>query len=130
MFWTQEELKELTGTGVVDKIGRKDAEEAFKEKLWPLIEGHPELFPVKDKDQTAFMNIFHRMGSLVMAYAFHDSIPGKDEDEDMDEDDDDEEEEEQLNVSMVPMADMLNHKTGFNNVRRPLELSAWTLSGL
>lgn len=58
------------------------------------------------------------MGSLIMAYAFHDTLPDKDEDSDMDSDDeDDEEEEEKVNVSMVPMADMLNHKTGHNNVR-------------
>ncbi|KAG0052635.1 hypothetical protein BGZ83_002351 [Gryganskiella cystojenkinii] len=118
MFWSQEELKELAGTGVVDKIGRNHAEEVFNEKLWPLIKANGELFPVKEKDQSSFITIFHRMGSLVMAYAFHDSIPGKDEDEDMEEEDDeDEEEEEKVNVSMVPMADMLNHRTGFNNAR-------------
>jgi SET domain-containing protein 6 len=71
----------------------------------------------KDKE-AGFLNVFHRMGSLIMAYAFHDTLPDKDEDEDMDSDDEDEEEEEKVNVSMVPMADMLNHKTGHNNVSR------------
>ncbi|KAF9929839.1 hypothetical protein FBU30_001152 [Linnemannia zychae] len=119
MFWSAEELKELAGTGIIDKIGREEAESAFKENLWPLISAHPELFPTAHQDEAGFLKIFHRMGSLIMAYAFHDTLPGKeDEDEEMDEDDDDEEEEEEkVNVSMVPMADMLNHKTGHNNAR-------------
>ncbi|KAF9956780.1 hypothetical protein BGZ72_002466 [Mortierella alpina] len=118
MFWSAEELKELAGTGVMDKIGKDEAESIFAEKLWPLIRSHADLFPVKDQDEAAFLKIFHRMGSLIMAYAFHDTLPGQDEDEDMDDDEDDEdEEEEKVTVSMVPMADMLNHKTGYNNAR-------------
>lgn len=120
MFWSAEELKELAGTGVIDKIGREEAESIFKEKLWPLISAHPDLFPMTEQQdkEAGFLNVFHRMGSLIMAYAFHDTLPDKDEDEDMDSDDEgDEEEEEKVNVSMVPMADMLNHKTGHNNAR-------------
>lgn len=59
------------------------------------------------------------MGSLIMAYAFH--AEDEDEDEDDDDEDEDEEAEPKVNVSMVPMADMLNHKTGHNNVRLSLE---------
>ncbi|KAF9981961.1 hypothetical protein BGZ75_006678 [Mortierella antarctica] len=118
MFWSADELQELAGTGVMDKIGKDEAESIFAEKLWPLIKSHADLFPVKDQDEAAFLKIFHRMGSLIMAYAFHDTLPGQDEDEDMDDDEDDEdEEEEKVAVSMVPMADMLNHKTGYNNAR-------------
>ncbi|KAG0196630.1 hypothetical protein BGX28_009911 [Mortierella sp. GBA30] len=118
MFWSVEELQDLAGTGVTDKIGKDEAESIFKEKLWPVINNHSEHFPTQDKDEAAFLKIFHRMGSLIMAYAFHDTLPGKDEDEDMDEDEEEEEEEdEKMNVSMVPMADMLNHKTGYNNAR-------------
>ncbi|KAF9361702.1 hypothetical protein BGX26_000057 [Mortierella sp. AD094] len=119
MFWSSEELQELKSTGVVDKIGRDEAESIFKEKLWPLISTNMDQFSVQDKDEASFLNIFHRMGSLIMAYAFHDTLPDKDEDDAMDEDeeDEDEEEEEKVSVSMVPMADMLNHRTGFNNAR-------------
>ncbi|KAG0368055.1 hypothetical protein BC939DRAFT_507373 [Gamsiella multidivaricata] len=118
MFWNKEEVEELKGTGIADKIGKEEAETLFTEKLWPLISANLQLFPQQNQDASAFLKIFHRMGSLIMAYAFHDTIPGKDEDEDMDEDNDDEEEEEEkVNVSMVPMADMLNHKTGYNNAR-------------
>jgi SET domain-containing protein 6 len=100
----------------IDKIGREEAESAFKEKLWPIISAHPDLFPIDQQSEAGYLNVFHRMGSLIMAYAFHDTLPDKDEDEDMDSDDEGEEEEEKVNVSMVPMADMLNHKTGHNNV--------------
>ncbi|CAG8568263.1 3768_t:CDS:10 [Paraglomus occultum] len=90
MFWENEEIKELKGTGVIvrgepawsnlyyrevtindikkDKIGKEDAEKGFVDYLLPVIESERG-------------------------------------------DNDDGE------VTMVPMADMLNHKTGFNNAR-------------
>ncbi|KAI1311919.1 hypothetical protein EDD11_003281 [Mortierella claussenii] len=127
MFWSDDELLELQGTGVADKIGKQEAEAVFKDQLWPLISGHAELFTLTgseasteaammQENEDAFLSIFHRMGSLIMAYAFHDTIPSDEDDHAMDEDED-EEEEEKVNVSMVPMADMLNHRTGFNNAR-------------
>ncbi|KAG0358129.1 hypothetical protein BG005_002723 [Podila minutissima] len=111
MFWSEKDLMELTGTGVIDKIGKNEAESIFKDNLWPLIQAHPDLFP--GQDEAYFLRIFHRMGSLIMAYAFH----AEDEADDEDEDDEDEEAEPKVSVSMVPMADMLNHKTGHNNAR-------------
>lgn len=99
---------------LIDKIGRDEAETIFKDTLWPLIQANPDLFP--GQDEAYFLRTFHRMGSLIMAYAFH----AEDEDEDEDEDDEDEEAEPKVTVSMVPMADMLNHKTGHNNVRLSL----------
>lgn len=75
------------------------------------------MFP--GQDGAYFLRTFHRMGSLIMAYAFH--TEDEDEDEDDDEENEDEEAEPKVNVSMVPMADMLNHKTGHNNVRLSLE---------
>ncbi|KAF9435669.1 hypothetical protein BGZ76_005761 [Entomortierella beljakovae] len=119
MFWDEDELKELKGTGAADKVGRDEAELVFKENLWPLISANLNEFSIEEKDEASFLKIFHRMGSLIMAYAFHDTLPDKDEDEDMEDEDEDEEEEEEekVNVSMVPMADMLNHKTGHNNAR-------------
>jgi SET domain-containing protein 6 len=64
-----------------------------------------------------------------MAYSFHDELTPKPsskangdekkETEEDDDDDEDEEEEEEAGgiIAMVPMADMLNHRTGFNNAR-------------
>lgn len=37
MFWSNDDLKELEGTDVVDKIGKEDAEAMFKQELEPVI---------------------------------------------------------------------------------------------
>lgn len=67
-----------------------------------------------------------------MAYSFHDELTpakpvkaGDDEEkekeneeaEEVEEEEEEEEEEQEGLLAMVPMADMLNHKTGFNNAR-------------
>ncbi|KAF9429741.1 hypothetical protein BGZ94_009640 [Podila epigama] len=113
MFWSDNDLKELAGTGVIDKVGKAETETLFKEALWPLIQANPSLF--LDRGYDHYLATFHRMGSLIMAYAFHDEI--EEEDNEEDEDEDEEEKEGKVVVSMVPMADMLNHKTGHNNAR-------------
>lgn len=71
-------------------------------------------------------------GSLIMAYSFNDELQktktsetgekeqkdGSDEENEEGEEEEEEEEEEDNGlISMVPMADMLNHKTGYNNAR-------------
>lgn len=70
-------------------------------------------------------------GSLIMAYSFNDELQktkkneadekeqkdGSDGEEDEEEEEEEEEEEDNGLISMVPMADMLNHKTGYNNAR-------------
>ena len=50
-----------------------------------------------------------------MANAFQDKIQKGIED-DRDDDDDDDDDDDSEEITMMPMADMLNHKTGFNNV--------------
>lgn len=59
-----------------------------------------------------------------MAYSFNDELQkteekssANDNEQGEDQDEEEEEEEEQQVITMVPMADMLNHKTGFNNAR-------------
>lgn len=59
------------------------------------------------------LELYHTCGSLIMAYSFNDEL----QKEEASDDDEEEEEEENVLISMVPMADMLNHKTGFNNAR-------------
>jgi SET domain-containing protein 6 len=73
------------------------------------------------------LSLFHICGSLIMAYSFHDELTVKPStssekddnghDNDSDSEDGDEDEEPQSIIAMVPMADMLNHRTGFNNAR-------------
>ena len=56
-----------------------------------------------------------------MSYSFSDELQKvkkeEEDEEEQDEEDDEEEEEDNGLISMVPMADMLNHKTGYNNAR-------------
>lgn len=53
-----------------------------------------------------------------MAYSFHDEKDAEeDADDDKEEEDEDEEAPPKELLAMVPMADMLNHKTGYNNAR-------------
>ncbi|KAG1345377.1 hypothetical protein G6F62_004178 [Rhizopus arrhizus] len=118
MFWNQEDLKELEGTDIISKIGKKESEELFHSELEPIIKKYPNLFD----EQKHTIELFHICGSLIMAYSFNDELQkapkeNNKEEEEEEEDEEEEEEEEEGLISMVPMADMLNHKTGFNNAR-------------
>ncbi|CAI2181597.1 11898_t:CDS:2 [Funneliformis geosporum] len=106
MFWNEEELAELEGTNVIDKIGKIEAESQFNEHLLPIIQSNPSIFDSNKHN----LELFHCMGSLVMANAFQNKIK-----KDAEENNDDKVDEEK--ITMMPMADMLNHKTGFNNAR-------------
>ncbi|KAI8578436.1 hypothetical protein K450DRAFT_246787 [Umbelopsis ramanniana AG] len=112
MFWEEKDIDELAGTGVPDKIGRDDAENLFKSTIQPIIKSHPDVFD----ENVHNLNLFHICGSLIMAYSFHDELTPKPSSKGDEEEEDDEEEEEGI-IAMVPMADMLNHRTGFNNAR-------------
>lgn len=83
------------------------------------MQDHPDVFDSKIHN----LELFHMCGSLIMAYSFHDELdmdsPNENDKDKKDVDDDEEEEEEENEglIMMVPMADMLNHKTGHNNAR-------------
>jgi SET domain-containing protein 6 len=72
------------------------------------------------------------MGSLVMANAFQDKINNKNIEENKVKNEEDEEsedeEDEKEEIKMMPMADMLNHKTGFNNVYTLYEYLSFTFN--
>jgi hypothetical protein len=38
MFWTDEQIKELKGTDIVDKIGRQSVEDTYNQKIKPVLE--------------------------------------------------------------------------------------------
>lgn len=68
------------------------------------------------------LDLYHLCGSLIMSYSFNDELQKaekeqKEEEAEDSEEEEEEEEEEQGLISMVPMADLLNHKTGYNNAR-------------
>jgi len=37
MFWTDEQIHELVGTDIVDKIGRQSAEDTYTQKIEPVL---------------------------------------------------------------------------------------------
>ncbi|KAI7970057.1 hypothetical protein EIK77_001447 [Talaromyces pinophilus] len=123
MFWSDEELSELQASAVVDRIGKRDAEEDIFEKVLPLVRAHPELFPPvngvmsydDDTGAQALLELAHRMGSLIMAYAF--DIEKPEEEESDGEDGYLTDDEEQLPKGMVPLADLLNADADRNNAR-------------
>jgi len=38
MFWTDEQIQELKGTDIVDKIGRQSAEDTYNQKIKPILQ--------------------------------------------------------------------------------------------
>ncbi|KIV80513.1 hypothetical protein PV11_08008 [Exophiala sideris] len=123
MFWNEAELAELQAGAVRDKIGKSEAEEAWKETIVPIMLQHPELFPVPGttaSDRAAeLIKLAHMAGSLIMAYAF-DIDRDEDDDRPQDsgsEDEFQEDDEDEPLKGMVPFADMLNADADRNNAR-------------
>ncbi|KAL0633881.1 Ribosomal lysine N-methyltransferase 4 [Maublancomyces gigas] len=122
MYWSTAELAELQGSAVVAKIGRAEADVVFREKLWPIVKKHQELFsdteiaPDLAIDAIgSLVDAAHRMGSVIMSYSFELELPGSDSASDSGSED--EEEDGRFYKGMVPMADMLNADAGRNNCR-------------
>ena len=118
MFWNEEELGALKGSMVLSKIGKEEAEEEFTTTVRGVVEKYPEVFG----DEKAYtLELFHYMGSLILSRSFH--VESAEEEEEEDSDDEEEESEDVGDVAMVPMADLLNAKSGCDNVRPPLPSS-------
>ena len=111
MFWSENELDQLQASHMRHKIGKANAEEMFNKTLVPIIRGNPSIFNVGNKSDEELVEIAHRMGSTIMAYAF-----------DLENDEEEEEETEEWvedregksMMGMVPMADILNADAEFN----------------
>ncbi|CEH15445.1 Uncharacterized conserved protein [Ceraceosorus bombacis] len=144
MFWDRQELQDLEGTTVREKIGLAEAQLAYRTQLLPYIHAHPDLFVGSKASATAGQveslistyyseELFHRMGSAVLSRSFHVNLPGQggleevgeaedgmeveDEDDEDEEDGEGEGEENIDDVCMVPMADMLNARFESDNAR-------------
>ncbi|KAL6706636.1 Ribosomal lysine N-methyltransferase 4 [Coniothyrium glycines] len=125
MFWSDDELAELQASAVVQKIGKESAEAMFMEQLLPVIREFADTFfageerarqkaeEMRDERDVALM---HRMGTLIMAYAF-DVEPATPKDDVDDEGFAEQVEEEALPKGMVPLADMLNADADRCNAR-------------
>ncbi|KAL5528774.1 RMS1 [Sanghuangporus sanghuang] len=71
MFWSEDELKELEGTAVLEKIGKEEAERDFREKLIPMVLSRPNLFDPAHLPSYYSLESYHRMGSRILSRSFH-----------------------------------------------------------
>lgn len=71
IFWSDEELRELQGTVVVDKIGRDEAERDYHEKLAPAIKTRPDLFSPDQIDAWYTLHRYHITGSRILSRSFN-----------------------------------------------------------
>ena len=78
MFWNSNELRELQGTDVQDKIGRTEAEADYYECVLPYVQQYPDVFlgpGVHDVpaeiSKWYHIDLYHRMGSLLLSRSFH-----------------------------------------------------------
>ena len=113
MFWSDEELKELQGSAVLNKIGKQSADDTIREHVIPLIRHHASAFSATELGEEETLALYHRMGSTIMAYAFDLGSPNTEEDGW-------EEDSASGQVSlkgMVPLADMLNADADCNNAK-------------
>ncbi|TDL26018.1 SET domain-containing protein [Rickenella mellea] len=164
MFWNEDELKELQGTTIVDKIGKADAEREYHEKIVPAIkvrlsnsqgltaqtqesQSREDLFHSTLISSHYSIDRYHIMGSCVLSRSFQveqwDGVQPEDKPElnhaasdmDVDEgtqlhdtdhdlegseehkDESDDDEDDTADVSMVPMADMLNARYESENAK-------------
>ncbi|KAI0823428.1 SET domain-containing protein [Trametes gibbosa] len=85
MFWGEDDMKELQGTAVVDKVGRDEAERDYHGKLVPAFESRPDLFPSDKLTQYFSLERYHLMGSRILSRSFHverwKGEPAEDDDE-------------------------------------------------
>ncbi|GAA5853775.1 hypothetical protein JCM8547_007444 [Rhodosporidiobolus lusitaniae] len=115
MFWSDDELAELKGSMVLNKIGKEEADEEYENTVKPFVEKHKAAF---GEPADYSLELFHLCGSWVLSRSFH--VDNKEQEEKEDEEDSDEEEEERedvADVAMVPFADLLNAKSGADNAR-------------
>lgn len=138
MYWTKDELAELQASAVVNKIGKESANEMFLEQLLPVIKEFASIIfagderaPQRAEEMRDERNLtlMHRMGSLIMAYAFdvEPSVLRKDVDE---EGYASEDEDEALPKGMIPLADMLNADADRNNARLFYEASSLDMKAI
>lgn len=102
----------------IDKIGKEEAEQAYANTILPALSFRPDLFISPSENYT--MSQYHIAGSRILSRSFMvekwGPEPSDDEDDEGDEEENEDEEETDEDVSMVPMADMLNARCGCNNV--------------
>lgn len=124
IYWSPEELAELQGSAVLDKIGKDDADVSFKKCLLPVVRNNAELFghhanAFSGPDaEIALLELAHRMATIIMAYGFdlESGLSSSSEYEEDDEADGSSQSAYELNKGMIPLADLFNADGDLNNV--------------
>lgn len=115
MFWTERELEELQASTISRHIGKDKADKLFLERVIPVIQRHASLFPTQEQATNEdLLRLCHRVGSLIMAYAFDLEKSASDSDSEAGEDGWTEDHEAETSMGMVPLADTLNADAEFN----------------
>ena len=115
MFWTEEELNEVQASPMRQKVGRHEAEEMFRASILPVIRSKPNLFAGSQaKNDHEIIDLAHRMGSIIMSYAFDLENDLGEEAEEENDDGWEVDKEGKSMMGMVPMADILNADAEFN----------------
>ncbi|KAK4239554.1 ribosomal lysine N-methyltransferase [Achaetomium macrosporum] len=119
MFWSSTELSELQASALVGKIGRTEADQMIQTKILPIIRAHEDVFfgpHSQQLDDAQLLELAHRFGSTIMAYAFDLEKDDDEKDAEGQEEDDEwvEDKEGKTMLGMVPMADLLNADAEFN----------------
>ncbi|PPQ84597.1 hypothetical protein CVT25_015800 [Psilocybe cyanescens] len=94
MFWSEDDLAELKGTSVVDKLGKEEAEKDYTDKVLPAIHSRPDLFAKEDIPTRYSIAVFHMMGTRISSRSFT-----------LSKDDEEGEEEEDKEPGHVPAAE-------------------------
>ena len=124
IYWSPEELAELQGSAVLDKIGKKDADMSFKKSLLPVVTRDAELFGrhaqafAGSNAELALLELAHRTATIIMAYGF-DLESGSTSSSECGEEDGADGSSQcayELNKGMVPLADLFNADGDLNNV--------------
>ncbi|KAK3291811.1 uncharacterized protein B0H64DRAFT_330081 [Chaetomium fimeti] len=118
MFWSPAELSQLQASALVAKVGKAEADRMIQAKIVSVVRAHNDVFFPPGSahlDDAQLLQLAHRMGSTIMAYAFD---LEKDEADDGGEGEEDEgwveDREGKTMLGMVPMADILNADASFN----------------
>jgi N-lysine methyltransferase SETD6 len=119
MYWSEEQLKWLEGSAVINKIGKSGADLAFKETVLPVLRQHAQTLKIESASDEQLLALCHRMGSIILAYAFdlEQSTPSNMDNKDQEDGWEEDEMEEVTYKAMVPLADMLNADADCNNAK-------------
>lgn len=116
MYWSEDELKDLKGSAVVNKIGKASADATFEEQILPIVYQNVQAFNAQSLSNDQLLALCHRMGSTIMSYAFDLEQSGEDSQEEWEVDSEDGS-GPVLPKGMVPLADMLNANADLNNAK-------------